>query len=320
MTPRAEWVERFAADLDALFPSAEPLGLAVSGGPDSLALLLLASAARPGAVEAASVDHALRDGSAAECDMVASLCARLAIPHSTLTIEWGAKPASNLQARARDQRYALLLAWADQRGLVAIATAHHADDQAETLLMRLAHGAGITGLSGVRPKRDLSSEVALIRPLLGWRREDLGRIVAEAQLTPVIDPANRDPRHDRTLVRRWLADSSWANPARLAAVAHHLGEADEALDWALGPLATSRIAEDGPTLTIDPVGIPPELQRRLLLAAFARSGVAPPRGPELARAIAALRLGRSVTLGALKLDGGSLWRVSPVPPRRAHCH
>jgi len=317
MTPGEDQVARFAADLAALISADAPLGLAVSGGPDSLALLLLAAVERPGKIEAASVDHGLREGSRSECEMVAELCGRLGVPHAILTVEWGETPASNLQALARVERYALLADWAKARGLAAIATAHHADDQAETLLMRLARGSGLSGLRGARDKRLLGEGVWLIRPLLGWRREELRAIVSEAGIKAVMDPANDDSRHDRTRARRLLRDSNWFDPARLAASAHHLGEADDALDWALDGLAVSRIAPDGVSLTVDPSGIPRELQRRLLLRALAQSGVSPPRGPDLARAIDALEQGQSVTLGGMKLDGGPVWRLAPAPPRRA---
>ena len=316
MNPGGDQVARFAADLAALVPLHVPLGLAVSGGPDSLALLLLAVAVNRERLAVATVDHGLREGSRAECDTVAALCHRLDVPHDTLTVEWDELPDSNLQAIARGERYALLAHWAHEKGLAALATAHHADDQAETLLMRLARGSGLGGLRGARMKRLLAEGVWLIRPLLGWRRDELVAIVAEAGIEAVSDPANDDPRHDRTKVRRWLRDNDSIDPARLASVAHYLGEADDALDWALDGLAVSRIAPDGEALTVDPEGIPPELQRRLLLCALARSGAQPPRGPDLARAILALEQGRSVTLGGLKLDGGPVWRVSPAPPRR----
>lgn len=307
---------RFAADLAALIADDAPLGVAVSGGPDSLALLLLAAAARPGKVEAASVDHGLREGSRGECEMVADHCERLGVPHAILTVEWDDTPTSNLQALARAERYALLVDWAKERGLAAIATAHHADDQAETLLMRLARGSGLSGLRGARDKRLLGDGVWLIRPLLGWRRDELRAIVTQAGIEAVADPTNEDPRHDRTQVRRWLRDNGWLDPVRLAAVAHHLGEADDALNWALDGLAVSRIAPDGEALTVDPSGMPRELQRRLLLAALIRLDVTPPRGPDLARAIDALEQGQSVTLGGIKLEGGPVWRLAPAPPRR----
>ena len=296
MTPAAEAIERFAADLDALTSPEAAIGVAVSGGPDSLALLLLAAAARPGLIEAATVDHGLRAESAEEAAMVGSLCARLGVPHRTLFADWSEPPAANIQSEARAMRYRLLNEWAIDRGLTAIATAHHADDQAETLLMRLARGAGVGGLGGTRARRALSEQVMLVRPLLGWRKAELVALVADAGLTPVDDPTNRDPRHDRSRIRQWLAGSDWADPARLAVSASAIRDADEALDWALAPLIASRIRREGGALVIEPFDLPRELKRRLLLAAFAELGAAPPRGPDLIRAMEALERGETVTL------------------------
>jgi tRNA(Ile)-lysidine synthase len=143
-----ESLARFQADLDRLTGGAGRVGIAVSGGPDSLALLLLAHAAIPGGIAAATVDHGLRAEAAGEAAFVAALCATLGIPHATLRP--GAPITGNIQSSARKARYALLEIWADQHNLDWIATAHHADDQAETLLMRLSRGAGVAGLSGVR--------------------------------------------------------------------------------------------------------------------------------------------------------------------------
>jgi tRNA(Ile)-lysidine synthase len=315
MTPAAEAIERFAADLDTLLSAEGPIGVAVSGGPDSLALLLLAAAARPGRVEAATVDHGLRTESAEEAAMVAALCETLGVPHRTLVADWSELPESNIQAQARALRYRLLNSWATERGLAAIATAHHADDQAETLLMRLARGAGVRGLGGTRARRALSEEVLLIRPLLGWRKIELVNLVADAGLEAVDDPTNRDPRHDRSRIRKWLESTDWADPARLAASAAALRDADEALDWALAPLIGSRIRQDEAALIVEPSDLPRELKRRLLLAAFAELGAAPPRGPELLRAMDALEAGDTVTLSGLKLQGGSRWRLAAAPPR-----
>lgn len=312
----AEAIKRFAADLDALAPTGARIGIAVSGGPDSMALLLLAVAARPGEIEVATVDHGLRPESAAEAAMVADHCAKLGVPHRTLLADWPEAPASNIQAAARAMRYRLLNEWAAERGLSALATAHHADDQAETLLMRLLRGAGVGGLGGTRARRPLSEQVLLIRPLLGWRKAELLQLVAGAGIEAADDPSNRDPKHDRSRIREWLARSDWADPVRLAASASAIRDADEALDWALAPLVTSRIKQDGGTLLIDPVDLPRELKRRLLLAAFAELGAAPPRGPELIHAMDSLERGKTVTLAGLKLEGGDAWRLSLAPPRR----
>jgi len=308
-------VGRFASDLDALAGPDGRIGIAVSGCPDSLALLLLANEVRPGRIAAATVDHRLRPGSRAEAEQVAAICATLAVPLNILTARWTEPPAANLQARARDERYALLADWAEGEGLAAVATAHHADDQAETLLMRLARGSGIAGLGGARPVRPLTESVALVRPLLGWRKAELAAIVTAAGLVPVDDPSNRDPRHDRARVRQWLADNLALDPLRLAASAAWLREADEALAWVVADLAETRLARTAGEIALDPAGLPPELQRRLLLAAFAELGADPPRGPDLARALAALRKGDTVTLAGLKLIGGSDWSLTKAPPR-----
>jgi tRNA(Ile)-lysidine synthase len=279
-------------------------------------LLLLAAAARPGLVEAATVDHALRPESRAEAEMVAGLCERLAVPHEILTLEWPRAPDRNLQARAREARYQRLGAWALKRRLTVVATAHHLDDQAETLLMRLARGAGVGGLGATRARRPLVNGVKLVRPLLGWRKAELAELVASAGIKAVDDPSNRDPRHDRVRMREWLRRAEWANPERLAASAAWLNEADEALDWALAPLVKKRVTRDGAALVVDPSGIPRELQRRLLLAAFAEMGGPTPRGPELSRALDKLRKGGTTTLAGLKLEGGGTWWLRPAPPRR----
>ena len=317
MKPAAEALKRFAADLDALLPADARLGIAVSGGPDSLALFLLAAAARPDRVEAVTIDHGLRAESAGEAAMVAGHCEKIGVLHWTLNADWPEPPTANIQAAARAMRYRLLNEWAIERGLEAVATAHHADDQAETLLMRLARGAGVGGLGGSRRRRPLSEQVTLIRPLLGWRKAELCALVAQAGLAAIDDPSNRDPRHDRSRFRQILAQSNWADPARLAASASAIRDADEALDWALTPLIGSRIKPDGDALLIEPLDLPREMKRRLLLAAFAELAAPAPRGPELIRAMESLEAGQTVTLSGLKLEGGVRWRLSPESGRRS---
>ena len=315
-SPPPEAVERFCADLAAVTGDLSGvLGLAVSGGVDSLALLLLGQAACPGKVRAATVDHGLRPEAADEALFVAALCAELGVGHDIL------RPpvpiTGNLQSAARQARYALLEQWRVRHGLDRVATAHHADDQAETLLMRLARGAGVRGLGGTRPRRALTGQVALVRPLLGWRKSELVSIVNAAGIEAVDDPSNRDPRHDRSRIRQVLERADWADPTRLAASASALRDADEALDWALAPLIAARIRQDEGALIIEPFDLPRELKRRLLAAAFGELGAPAPRGPDLMRAMDSLEAGQIVTLSGLKLEGSSFWRLSPAPPRRA---
>lgn len=319
MIPAAEAVQRFAADLAALGPVEGGIGLAVSGGPDSLALLLLAHAALGSRCRAATVDHRLRPEAATEAAGVAAICASLGVSHETLMVEWDEPPTANLQARARDARYALLGQWALDHGLGAVLTAHHADDQAETLLMRLARGSGVAGLAGARAKSALAEGVWRLRPLLGWRREELGEIVAAAGLNPVDDPANHDLRFDRARVRALLAESGWADPLRVAASASHLADAEEALRFITEEMAAKRITASESVLTIDPSNLPRELQRRLLVAALRQAGERNLRGPDVDRLLATLVSGGVGTLGSSKLVGGTPWRLETAPPHREHC-
>ena len=306
-------VARFADDLAALSEPADRIGIAVSGGPDSLALLILAAEACPGRIAAATVDHRLREGSRAEAEAVRALCDRLGVAHSLLVARWADPPRANIQAAARAERYALLADWAVAQGIDAVATAHHADDQAETLLMRLSRGSGIAGLGGVRPQRPLAKDVVLIRPLLKWRKAELAEIVARSGFDAVDDPANRDLRHDRARIRQAMALGEHLDPARLAASAAWLREADEALDWSTASLIAERLEADGGGVTVDPSNLPAEYQRRLLLGAFSRLDTEPPSGPDMSRALAELRRGRTTTLAGLKLEGGTDLAPDPRP-------
>jgi tRNA(Ile)-lysidine synthase len=228
-----EQTTRFAADLAALWPDDErtgPLGLAVSGGPDSLALMLLAHAALPGRIAVASIDHGLRPEAAGEVALVERLARERGIPFTAITLT---PQPGNLQAQARAGRYAALAGWAESAGLGAVATAHHADDQAETLLMRLNRGSGLAGLSGVRAAtRIKGSEVSLLRPLLFWRKAELEAVVVVAGITAVQDPSNANPEFERAALRARLAEAAdWLDPAQLATSAANIAEGWQALQW-----------------------------------------------------------------------------------------
>lgn len=308
--------DRFAAALDALAPAGR-IGVAVSGGPDSLALLLLAQAVRPGAVAAATVDHGLRAEAADEAAMVAALCRTLGIPHTTLRV-MVADDSDGVQAAARKTRYAALGGWATAEGIVFLATAHHADDQAETLLMRLARGAGLSGLAGIRRSRAFveAPGTTLIRPLLDWTKAELEELVAAAGIAAVRDPSNADPRYDRTRARTLLA-GGWPEAARVAASADHLAEAEEALAWTAHGLAEARIQPTEQGAIADASGLPRELRRRLLLSLFAR--IAPDaecRGDAVDRLLQALDAGKVATLAGFRCDPGPPWRVSRAAARR----
>ena len=312
---------RFAADLDALVAPGERVGLAVSGGPDSLALLLLAYEVRPGLVRAATVDHALRDGSRAEAEAVALVCAERGIAHDILTVDWPHRPTTALQEQARHARYAALGDWATRHALAAIATGHHADDQAETLLMRLNRGSGVRGLAAMRPASPLlgNDNISLVRPVLHWRRADLADLVISAGLSATDDPSNHDDRHERVRVRRLLANSDWLDPAALAASAAYLAAADDAVEHGVA-LEWSRVRDEAGTLSYDPQGAPSEIRRRIaarMIAALASEGCGTLlRGRELDRLLAEIEAGATTTLRGVLVHGGPVWHFRRAPARK----
>lgn len=312
MGAKAVPAERFRRDLEALGAgSGDRIGIALSGGPDSVALLLLAVEARFGEIEAATVDHGLRPESGDEAAFAGRLCQALAVPHAIL------RPATpitgSVQAEARRVRYELLEGWRRERGLAWLLTAHHADDQAETLLMRLNRGAGTSGLSSIR-----AVNTRVLRPLLGWRRDELAGIVQQAGIEAVTDPSNEDERYDRARLRRQLGETDWIDPPALARSAHALGEADKALDWATERLASERLGKSAGGVTLDPSDLPAELRRRLLLRALrAIAPDAEPRGGDVGRLLAALERGETATLAGVKASGGKAWRFAKAPPRKS---
>ncbi len=310
--PDPALIARFRRDLEALTGCpAGRLGIAVSGGPDSLALLLLAAAAFPDAVQAATVDHQLRPESANEAAFVAELCAGLGVTHATLRP--GAPISGSLQAEARRVRYGLLEDWREREGLDWVLTAHHLDDQAETVLMRLNRGAGVAGLSGVRA---INGKV--LRPLLGWRHVELTGIVEEAGLAAVDDSSNADRRFDRVRMRQALAESDWLDPGPIARSAAALAEAEDALGWMTDHLREARLAREADAILFDASELPAELRRRLTLSILSELGAGTlPRGDEVSRLIAALELGATATLGGVKCSGGRRWRFEAAPPRRS---
>ncbi len=322
-SPAPDSIDRFRADLEAL--TGKPpalLGIAVSGGPDSVALLLLASTAYPGVVRAATVDHGLRPEAAAEAAFVADLCAGLGVPHRTLTLPpEQAIAGGSKQAKAREARYRLLCAWLAELGGSWLATAHHLDDQAETVLMRLGRGAGAGGLSGIRRKRRLGASAWAIRPLLGWRKAELVAIVHAAGIEPVDDPSNRSPDYDRTAARALLAATPALDPLRLAASGSHLAEAQEALEWAAEREWDLRTKPGRRTLDLETAALPRELLRRLVIRAIDEcrlaAGIAGEwRRDKLGAALDRLKSANRLTLAEVQISRtGSSWRFERAPRR-----
>lgn len=316
----ADLIARLRAGLEAIWPEgasagAAKLGIAVSGGPDSLALLLLAHAALPGRIEAATVDHGLRRESADEAAMVAQVCARLGVPHAVLAVEVS---EGNLQAQARKARYAALAVWMRERKLAALATAHHADDQAETLLMRLNRASGVAGLAGVRPRGVVpETDLPLLRPLLGWRREELAGIVASAGLTAADDPSNGNDRFDRVRIRKALGQADWLDVAALASSAEYLAEADAALEWSASFEYRNMVKHEAFGLLYRPYA-PRAIALRVVARIVRELDGEAPRGSAVARLFDGLCEGRTGSIGNLTVRPNAAgWSFSKAPVRAA---
>jgi tRNA(Ile)-lysidine synthase len=292
------------AEADALFADLidQPaLVLAVSGGPDSTALMWLAARwrkrrRRGPKLVAVTVDHRLRPEARREAAAVKRLARRLGIPHRTL--RWiGTKPATALQEQARAARYRLIAAAADRAHASCVLTAHTLDDQAETILFRMARGSGLTGLAGMARMRPLvmpaaqssarrgskpepGASVFLVRPLLEVAKARLVATVRAANIPCADDPSNRDPRFTRTRLRA-LAPALAAeglDARRFVLLGRRVRRAEAAIEFAVAAAAAALSetgwSERGP-IHLDAEGfaaLPAEVALRLLGRAIARVG------------------------------------------------
>ena len=214
------------------------VALAVSGGPDSLALVLLAARWREARADGPklsvlTVDHGLRSSAREEAEAVGRIASALGLDHAILTWEKPEPPAANLQARARIARYDLMAACCHARGIPALATAHTQDDQAETFLMRLKRGSGLDGLAAI-PERGAWAGVTILRPLLDVPKARLVATLDAAGLPYVTDPSNADPRFERARLRARASafEAFGLTPEAIALSARRLRRAREALDAA----------------------------------------------------------------------------------------
>jgi tRNA(Ile)-lysidine synthase len=218
------------------------VALAVSGGADSLALMLLAHKYATLTEDLKrfvvySVDHGLRPEAAGEVRFVVAEAKRLGFKARAL--KWdGKKPKSGIQEAARMARYQLIAAAMRKDGADVLVTAHHLGDQAETVLMRLAHGSGVEGLRGIDMFAEIG-ELMIVRPLLNTHPDDLSAVVNRAGLTPVSDPSNDDPSYERVRWRQMLPQLAalGLTPERLAKFAARMRDADRALSAAAGQAA-----------------------------------------------------------------------------------
>ncbi|HLL04530.1 MAG TPA: tRNA lysidine(34) synthetase TilS [Myxococcaceae bacterium] len=283
--------------------------LAVSGGADSTALLVgtaLVSAELGLTVEVATLDHGLRPEAAREVKAVEELAARHGLPCHVRSL--GLQAGAGLELRARQARYAALEAVRLERGLAAVATAHTASDQAETILMRLARGSSLKGAAGILPRRG-----SVVRPLLECTREHVEAFLREQGQGFVVDPMNVDRQLFRARVRHDVLPvlsraAGYAVTERLASFARLVAE-DEALLSELAEAAWRRI--ELPDGGLDAVGLralEPATRRRVLARLLAQAGAVVDEGT-LGRVLEAVAQGRSATLSGglqLRTAGGSV--------------
>jgi tRNA(Ile)-lysidine synthase len=295
------------------------LGVAVSGGSDSLALLvLLHGMRRTGGPElfAVTVDHGLRKESAAEATQVARICAGLNVPHETLN--WtGWDGQGNLPDQARRARYSMMAKWAQEHSIGDIAVGHTANDQAETFLMRLGREAGVDGLSAMARSWRTGGTV-FHRPLLQARREALRGILREKGLGWVEDPSNEDTAYARVRARQALAalEPLGITIAGLSSVAQHMSDVRHLLYTLVLQAAQDFVRVQAGDLLIDRVGfdaLPPEISRRLLQAAlkWVSGAEYAPRGRAMKGLVQAIAAGRDMTLsGCLIMPACDQLRVT----------
>ncbi len=300
------------------------VGVAVSGGSDSLALLrLLAEWGRADHLAAATVDHGLRPEAADEARAVAEICDDLGIPHEILT--WGAWDGrGNLQDQARRTRYSLLAGWARRAGVETVAIGHTLDDDAETFLMRVAREAGLDGLSGMAPVF-WRHEMRFDRPLLTERREDLRAYLSDKGIRWIDDPSNEDTGFTRVNARAALKalEPIGITAEEIGGVITNLSLARMALDEHIRTIAARVVREASGDLIFDRSELmrqSPEVIRKLLASAlrWVSGEEYPPRRDALSELEAAIYAGRTGTLhGCLVATTDMTIRVAREPAAAA---
>jgi tRNA(Ile)-lysidine synthase len=304
----ADAVRRF---LDARHIGRGPVVIAVSGGIDSTALLIALAELGSADIIAAHINHHLR-GAESDGDeaFVRDLCTRLGVPLRVAdgTLHSDAVRHRGIEAAAREIRHARLHAVRAESGAKYVATAHQKNDQAETVLMRLATGGGIAALRGIHPVRD----DGVIRPLLEVTRADLERFLAERDIVARVDRSNADPRFVRNRIRVLIRDLSAEAVENIASVAAQARQAWEVLERAVDAAEDVEVTPDATRFRSLPDD--PWIRQALLHRHITRLDPAA-RGVDVVRLAAQLGSAKRVSVSkSLELEGCVLGRVrEPVP-------
>jgi tRNA(Ile)-lysidine synthase len=325
-----------SSELSVLFADLAKLkaiALAVSGGPDSTALLWLIAKWRrrlraPPGVVAITIDHRLRKESAAEARAVKQLAATLDIPHTTL--RWsGAKPLRGLPAAAREARYAMLAKAARKAGANIVLTAHTRDDQAETFMMRLSRGSGLAGLASM-PRYLSRGDLTVVRPLLNVPKARLIATLRKAGVSFADDPTNRDTAFTRPRWRQLMPQLAreGLDARGIERLVARLARANAALEAVADRAERTLVRQDGARRSIavkDFATLPQEIRLRILQRTIDRVGHEGPAElgkletllDELSRAAEGKpRPFRRTLAGALIGSVKDIITIEPAPPRR----
>lgn len=293
------------------------IGVAVSGGGDSVALLALVTAfARDHDIEVhvITVDHGLRANTQTEIRLVTDLCAQFGCAHH---VEYwsGWDGGGNLQDRARAARYELIADWAQGNEISVVMLGHTANDQAETLMMRLSRGAGVDGLSAMTA-RSVRSGITWVRPLLNVQRRDLRHFLQRQDLQWIEDPSNEDRDFERIRMRDALnlLEPLGFSVSNLTKVAENMAHARTALNWQTFLIARDLVSIERGTVRIAMDGyrvLPTEISRRLLVHSlmWLSGSEYPPRRAAVEQAQLAIRESTGTTLAGCQIvrDGNAFW-------------
>ena len=328
-----------AGDFDACMApfnltSVPLIAVAVSGGADSMALMVLAdrwARATGGKAIGITVDHGLRQDGAAEAQQVGVWLNARTIEHHVLTWQPDEKIKSAVQERARIARYHLMAEWCAANGVRHLLVGHHLEDQAETFLMRLGHGSGLDGLAAMAPVRNAFDgfELSLLRPLLKISKMRLRQTLKEQGQVWIEDPSNMNPAFERVRTRHLvdqLCRHEGISPELLAGAACGAGALKRVLESAVDAfLAAYEVKAGKGACEIDLgafLALDPELQRRTLVRLVAGIGgdKYPPAALKMSRLLAWVRgekAGRGRTLGHCRISRGARFlHVSPEQPRQ----
>jgi tRNA(Ile)-lysidine synthase len=285
MTGKRKKSQQIGAQLKSRFTESMagalwPAAVAVSGGGDSMALMLLlkewAEDARLPSPHVLTVDHGLRAQSKSDAAFAAKTAKALKLK-ATVLVWKGAKPDSDIEAEARAARYRLMGAWCRARNIAALYVAHTLDEQAETFLLRLARGSGLDGLSAMRPRSPFPlpefSDLTIMRPLLGFRRAELRQFLEQRGLAWREDAMNEDTRFARARLRAiWPElEKAGLSAPRIASASAHLARAREALETATDTLLAQSGRHENGTLLLDAAALraaPREIGLRALAKAL----------------------------------------------------